>query len=156
MHSIPKSSLELKTSINIFNTKYQLFSDFLFRRMASAQDSLGQEDSTKPPPCTIHEQAEAVGGEVAGESFTVENVVSTSCDGDSQTENTDKAEEIEEAVGPSGLQAPVLVQQAVCGGDDPPSLCEYERPRERNIREREETMKEAMEEINEARKRKRV
>ena len=150
MHSIPKSSLELKTSINIFNTKYQLFSDFLFRRMASAQDSLGQEDSTKPPPCTIHEQAEVVGGGVAGESFTVENVVSTSCDGDSQTENTDKAEEIEEAVGPSGLQAPVLVQQAVCGEDDPPSLCEYERLRERNIREREEAMKEAMEEIDEA------
>ena len=79
----------------------------------------------------------------------MENVVSTSFDGDSQVENTDKVEDIEEA-GPSGLQAPVLVQQAVCGEDDHPSLCEYERLRERNIREREEAMKEAMEEINEA------
>ena len=82
----------------------------------------------------------------------MENVVFTSFDGDSQVKNTDKAAgDIEEA-GPSGLQAPVpvLVQEAVCGEDDPPSLCEYEKLRERNIREREEAMKEAMKEINEA------
>ena len=117
--------------------------------MASPQESSGQGYSTKSPPCTIHEQAEPGGG-VAGESFTVENVLFTSCDGDSQVENTDKEEDIEEAAGPSGLDAPVLVQQAVCGEVVPPSLCEYERLRERNIREREEAMKEAMEEINEA------
>ena len=93
--------------------------------MGSSQESSGQEDSTKSPPCTIHEPAEP-----GGESVSVENVVSTSFDGDSQVENTDKVEDIEEA-GPSGLQAPVLVQQAVCGEDDHPSLCEYERLRER-------------------------
>ena len=48
--------------------------------MASPQESSGQEDATKSPSCTIHEQAEPGGG-VAGESFTVENVVSTSCNG---------------------------------------------------------------------------
>ena len=118
--------------------------------MGSPQESSGQADSTKStPPCTICELAEPGGG-VAVESFTVENVVVTSYDGDPQVENTDKEEDIEEAPGPSGLQAPVLVQQAVCGEDDPPSLCEYERLRERNIREREEAMKEAMDEINEA------
>ena len=41
-------------------------------------------------------------------------------------------------------------QQSLCGGDDPPELCEYEKLRERNIRERDEAMKEAMEEIGEA------
>jgi hypothetical protein len=45
---------------------------------------------------------------------------------------------------------PVVVQQAMCGGDDPPELSEYEKLRERNIRERDEAMKEAMEEIQEA------
>ena len=98
--------------------------------MASPQKSSVQEDSTKSPPGTIHEPAEP-GGRVAGESFTEENVVSTSC------ENTHNAEDIEEVGGPSGLQAPVLVQQAVCGEDDPSSLCEYERLRERTVRERE-------------------
>jgi DNA-directed RNA polymerase subunit RPC12/RpoP len=46
----------------------------------------------------------------------------------------------------------VDVQQAaaVTGGDDSPELCEYEKLRERNIRERDEAMKEAMEEIDEA------
>ena len=54
--------------------------------------------------------------------------------------------------GPSGLQlqVPEHVQQALCGDDDPPSLSEYEKLRERNIREREEAMKEAMVEIQEA------
>ena len=118
--------------------------------MASPQESSGHDYSTKSPPCTVHEQAEPGGGGVAGELFTVENVAFTSCDGDSQVENIDKAEDIEQAPGPSGLQAPVIVQQAFCGEDDPPSLCEYERLRERNIREREEAMKEAMDEINEA------
>ena len=116
--------------------------------MSSSQESAGQEDSTKFPPCTIHEQAEPGGG-VAGESLNVKNDVYTPCDGDSQVENTDKVEDIEEAAGTSGLQAPVLVQQAICGEDDP-SLSEYERLRERNIREREEAMKEAMDEIDEA------
>ena len=98
--------------------------------MASPQESSVLGDSTKSPPYTIHDQPESVGG-AAGESVTgVENVVFTSCDGDSQVANTD-AEDIEEAAGPSGLQAPVLVQQAVCGEDDHPSLCEYERLRER-------------------------
>jgi hypothetical protein len=44
----------------------------------------------------------------------------------------------------------VIVQQAVCGGDNPPQLCEYEKLRERNIRERDEAMREAMEEIEES------
>jgi DNA-directed RNA polymerase subunit RPC12/RpoP len=54
---------------------------------------------------------------------------------------------IEEA-GPNGEQLPVVVQQAVCGGDSPP-LSDYEKLRERNIRERDEAMKEALEEIEE-------
>ena len=58
-------------------------------------------------------------------------------------------EEVVEA-GPSGEQLPVVFQQAVCGGDDPPEMSEYEKLRERNIRERDEAMKEAMEEIEEA------
>jgi hypothetical protein len=58
-------------------------------------------------------------------------------------------EEDVEAV-PSGEQPPVVQQAAVCGGDDPPELSEYEKLRERNIRERDEAMKEAMEEIEEA------
>ena len=52
--------------------------------------------------------------------------------------------------GPSGVQPPVVIQQAVCGGDDPPELSEYEKLREINIRERDEAMKEAMEGIEEA------
>ena len=52
--------------------------------------------------------------------------------------------------GPRGEQPQVVVHQAVTGGDDPPELCEYEQLRERNIRERDEAMKEAMEEIEEA------
>ena len=102
--------------------------------MASPEESSVHEDSMKSPPGTIQEPAEP-GGRVAGESFTEENVVYTSC------ENTHNAEDIEEVGGPSGLQAPVLVQQALCGEDDPTSLCEYERLSE-------EAMKEAMEEIN--------
>ena len=82
--------------------------------MGSPQEYPGKDDSTKSPPCAVHEQAEPGGG-VAGDSFTVENVVLTSCNGDSQVENVDKAEDIEEAAGPSGLQALVLVQQDVCG-----------------------------------------
>ena len=52
--------------------------------------------------------------------------------------------------GPSGVEHPVAVQQDVCRGDDHPELSDYEKLRERNIREREEAMKEAMGEINEA------
>ena len=52
--------------------------------------------------------------------------------------------------GSSGEQPLVVDQQAICGGDDPPELCAYERLRERNIRERHEAMKEAKGEIEEA------
>jgi hypothetical protein len=50
-------------------------------------------------------------------------------------------------VQPQGQE--VIVQQAVCGGADPPELSEYEKLRARNIRERDEAMKEALEEIDE-------
>ena len=43
---------------------------------------------------------------------------------------------------------PVDVQEAIHGGD-PPNLCAYKQLRERNIREREEAMREALEEIKE-------
>ena len=52
--------------------------------------------------------------------------------------------------GSSFEQPLVVIQQAVCGGEEPPQLCEYEQLRERNIRERDEAMKEAMGEIEEA------
>jgi predicted RNA-binding Zn-ribbon protein involved in translation (DUF1610 family) len=60
--------------------------------------------------------------------------------------------ELDALAGPSGEQPQVVIQQAaaVTGGDDPPELCEYEKLRERNIKERDEAMKEAMEEIEEA------
>ena len=45
----------------------------------------------------------------------------------------------------------MIAQAAVCGGDSPP-LCEYEKLRERNIKEIEEAMKEKMKEIEEAKK----
>ena len=59
---------------------------------------------------------------------------------------------VDALAGPSGEQPQVAVQQAaaVTGGDDPPELCEYEKLRERNIRERDEAMREAMEEIEES------
>jgi DNA-directed RNA polymerase subunit RPC12/RpoP len=60
---------------------------------------------------------------------------------------------VDALAGPSGVQPQVVVQQVAAvtgGGDDPPELCEYEKLRERNIRERDEAMKEAMEEIEEA------
>ena len=59
---------------------------------------------------------------------------------------------VDALAGPSGVQPLVVIQQAaaVTEGDDPPELCEYEKLRERNIRERDEAMKEAMEEIEEA------
>ena len=60
-----------------------------------------------------------------------------------------EAEDYGEA-GQSAEQVQVVGQQSLCGGDDPPELCEYEKLRERNIRERDEAMKEAMEEIGEA------
>ena len=50
--------------------------------------------------------------------------------------------------GPSVEQLPVVLQQAVCGADDPPQLCEYEKLRQRNIKERDEAMREALEEID--------
>jgi hypothetical protein len=68
-----------------------------------------------------------------------------SVSGDPFSENHLLVEEETEA-GPSGMQHPVVV----CGGDDPPELCEYEKLRERNIRERDEAMKEAMEGIEDA------
>ena len=52
-------------------------------------------------------------------------------------------------VGPSGVQPQVVVQQTACG-DDSPELCWYEKLREKNIRERNEAMKETREEIEEA------
>jgi hypothetical protein len=51
---------------------------------------------------------------------------------------------VDTEAGSSGEQPLVVFQQAVCGGEDPPQLCEYEKLRERNIRERDEAMKEAM------------
>jgi hypothetical protein len=62
-------------------------------------------------------------------------------------DSIDESNELE--AGPIGEQLPVVVQQAVCGGDSPP-LSEYEKLRERNIRERDEAMKEALEEIEES------
>jgi hypothetical protein len=58
-------------------------------------------------------------------------------------------ESSEEDAGLGGVQLPVVVQQVVCGGDSPP-LSDYEKLRERNIRERDEAMKEALEGIEEA------
>ena len=58
-------------------------------------------------------------------------------------ENPSPAEAVSD---PSGLQPPIAVQVAVCGGDSPP-LCEYEKLRERNIKEIAEAMKEKMIEI---------
>ena len=59
--------------------------------------------------------------------------------------------DVEDAgAGPSSEQPLVVVLQALCRGDDPPQLCEYEKLRERNIRERDEAMREAMEEIDES------
>ena len=59
------------------------------------------------------------------------------------------AEVVEAVSGPGGLQPPVVAAVAVCGGDFP-SMSDYEKLRESNIRERDEAMKEAMEEIEEA------
>ena len=50
--------------------------------------------------------------------------------------------------GANEYEAPVQI--AMCGEDEVPEMSEYEKLRERNIREREEMMKEVMEEINEA------
>jgi hypothetical protein len=44
----------------------------------------------------------------------------------------------------------VGVKKAVCGGDDPPQLSEYEKLRQRNIRERYEAIGETLGEIEEA------
>ena len=77
--------------------------------------------------------AEGVVAEVTGASEILSEVFDT---------EVDDAE-----AGPSVEQLPVL-QQAVCGADDPPQLCEYEKLRERNIKERDEAMKEALEEID--------
>ena len=58
---------------------------------------------------------------------------------------------VDDETGPRDEQPQVVVlQQAVTGVDGPPELCEYEKLRERNIRERDEAMKEAMEGIEEA------
>ena len=57
---------------------------------------------------------------------------------------------VDAEAGPSGVQHQLVVQQAVTEGDEPPELCAYEKLRERNIRERDKGLKEAMEEIEEA------
>jgi hypothetical protein len=58
---------------------------------------------------------------------------------------------VDDETGPRDEQPQVVVlQQAVTGVDGPPELCEYEKLRERNIRERDEAMKEAMDGIEEA------
>ena len=62
---------------------------------------------------------------------------------------SNEVEDVPEA-GPSGEQVPAVVLHDVYGGDPPPELCEYEKLRERNIRERDEAMREAREEIEEA------
>ena len=93
------------------------------------------------------------------ETSQEDGVVAALAGGDSteEEESDNTAEFVHEMIdeefyadeaGPSGLQPPVVVQEAICGGD-PPYLCEYEQLRERNIREREEAMREALEEIEE-------
>ena len=73
-----------------------------------------------------------------------------------QIENPTLEDEIE--AGPIGEQLEVVVlnQLAVCGGDNPPELREYERLSERKIKEMNEAKKEAMEEIDEAKEDMRV
>ena len=93
------------------------------------------------------------------ETSQEDGVVAALAGGDSteEEESDNTAEFVHEMIdeefyadeaGPSGLQPPVVVQEAICGGD-PPYLCEYEQLRERNIREREEAMREALDEIEE-------
>jgi uncharacterized C2H2 Zn-finger protein len=94
------------------------------------------------------EEATARGGEY--ESLHQEGSVEEAAAGDQLLEDPNLAEEDVKA-GPSGVVQPPVVVQAVCGGDEPPAeLSEYEKLRERNIRERDEAMKEAMVEIDEA------
>ena len=80
-------------------------------------------------------------------------------DGEESVHNDPKVEEVcdevpsmaeEQDEGEKENEAPVLI--GVCGEDEDPEMSEYEKLRERNIREREEKMKEVMEEINEAKK----
>jgi DNA-directed RNA polymerase subunit RPC12/RpoP len=49
------------------------------------------------------------------------------------------------------VQNPIVVHAVMCGADSPP-LSDYEKLRERNIRERDEAMKETLEEIDVAKK----
>ena len=78
--------------------------------------------------------------------------------GGGQGNDEDSSEVVDEAPSgdeavlvPSGLRPSDGVQAAICRGDFPP-LSEYEKLRERNIKEIEEAMKEKMKEIEEAKK----
>ena len=63
----------------------------------------------------------------------------------------DSYNHVDVEAGPS-VNPPVEINAANACGDDEPPLSEYEKLRERNIREREESMKHVMEEIDDAKR----
>ena len=70
-----------------------------------------------------------------------------SCSVNRETEERMVEEEVN-LEGENEYEAPIQI--GVCGENEVPEMSEYEKLRERNIREREEMMKEVMEDINEA------
>ena len=115
------------------------------------QDEVLHESEDEVPHAGVEYEVLQGGGQdkvrqEEGENKVPHAVESEATTGDQLNEDPNLVEE----AGPSGVQPPEVVHQAVCGGYAPPELCEYEKLRERNIRERDEAMKEAMEEIEES------
>ena len=100
-------------------------------------DTTEEGNTAKGEECEDHQ--EGVEYEVLDEAVA----------GDQLLHDSNLVDEYVEA-GPSVEQDQVVLQHAPCVGDHPPELSEYEKLRERNIRERDEAMKEAMKEIDDA------
>ena len=101
--------------------------------------SVGNNDE-RPNCDNVSDVSSDVGEKINVEAVDEDSLVP--CSASLEGEESMVEEEVNE------YEAPVQV--AVCGEDVGPELSEYEKLRERNIREREEMMKEVMEEINEA------
>ena len=90
----------------------------------------------------------AVPDEASNEAGDSENNSEGSVSGTGACEILEVLDGDIEETGASGVQSPVVVHEGGCGADDPPELCEHEKLRERNIKERDEAMMEAFREID--------
>ena len=133
---------------HILKTVEEDFDEAHSNQMGFSDGLLGVGNDDDPPSFDNHFEAcvnidEEINIQAAGE----ENLASYPVSGGIE-ERMVEVEENQLEEGEHEDEAPVLI--GVCGEDVGPEMSEYEKLRERNIREREEMMKEVLEDINEA------